>query len=614
MKLSRYILITAVLCAGLFAAEPAKQPEHPAVQLYTQPIDDSLAWFNRPMESFNAGVVQYVLHPIAKPYKILIPEAARTGFKNVGNNLLFPLRLVTNLLQGKGGRAWDETKRFGINTTVGILGWNDKAHDMGIKPTAEDFGQTLATWGVGTGCYVNLPLLGPSNVRDSITKIPDFLLDGSTYIPVFGTFLSANSLFASESFLYGYFAGAEHTYPTTRAAFTLSREALVKDGIFPKATSKPDESLGVLKLKPSDSFALRAKELEITLPGAKNPLPFTLFKHKKSDGRIMFILPGLSSTRMNSDIIAMAEIYHKQGWTVAIISSTFTPEFISATTNPLPGLIHLDCENLDNALTAIKEHILTKEYVHNQRLQPRVAVFGVSLGAINTLYLAARDFQKKSTLKADKFIAVNPPRNPMNALRKLDSCFDIPMQWPEDQRIEKTRLAVQKITYAVMNPKLADDVTLDLDESRFIIGLNCRMGLMQILFSIAKSDQKELLQKHLRFDDIEAFEKDAFAMSYLGYIEKILLPYAQKTGLTKDNNVSMESLENIYKLDQLAPHLLPNPKVVLFHNQNDFLLDEGDISWFQATLPKRCFIFPQGGHLGNLFVPQVQEALVKAAQ
>lgn len=126
--------------------------------------------------SFNNVSDKVILEPIAKGYRKL-PSPIQSGLGNFMNNLRLPLAAVNQLLQGQGGNAVESTGRFLINSSIGIFGLIDVADNIGLEQKEEDFGQTLAKWGVGEGFYIVLPLFGPSNVRDTsgmlITMITD---------------------------------------------------------------------------------------------------------------------------------------------------------------------------------------------------------------------------------------------------------------------------------------------------------------------------------------------------------------------------------------------------------------------------------------------------------
>jgi len=131
--------------------------------------DDPLEGYNRAMFRFNDGVDKAVIKPVAQGYKAVMPEFARTGVSNFFANLGDLWIGVNNILQGKLGEGASDFGRFALNSTVGVLGLFDVASNAGLDKHNEDFGQTLGRWGVGSGAYVVLPILGPSTVRDGIS-------------------------------------------------------------------------------------------------------------------------------------------------------------------------------------------------------------------------------------------------------------------------------------------------------------------------------------------------------------------------------------------------------------------------------------------------------------
>lgn len=131
---------------------------------------------NRKVFWFNNQVDRFVLEPAAKGYAWVLPDPVERAVSRFFKNLRFPVNFVNCLLQDKGNAAGEEAARFAINTTVGILGLFDPASRMNIEPHKEDFGQSMATWGIEPGPYVVIPLLGPSNVRDGVGIVPDSYL------------------------------------------------------------------------------------------------------------------------------------------------------------------------------------------------------------------------------------------------------------------------------------------------------------------------------------------------------------------------------------------------------------------------------------------------------
>lgn len=151
----------------------------------TQLIPDPLEGWNRAMFAFNDGIITYVARPVSNAYTAVTPAAFRSGFSNFFTNLLFPVRLINNLLQGRGYAAGQEFGKFIINTTAGLGGFIDYTglnHPELATLDEEDFGQTLGVWGVGEGLYLYWPFLGPSNARDTVGIVGDWASDPLTWV------------------------------------------------------------------------------------------------------------------------------------------------------------------------------------------------------------------------------------------------------------------------------------------------------------------------------------------------------------------------------------------------------------------------------------------------
>jgi phospholipid-binding lipoprotein MlaA len=132
---------------------------------------DPLERANRVSHRFGLFLDKAVLGPIARAYVRVTPSPVRTGVTNFIDNLTYPNVILNDFLQGKVEQGFQDSVRFLVNTTFGLVGFIDVASGMGLERHEEDFGQTLAVWGVGEIAYLELPGLGPSSVRD-VTDIP----------------------------------------------------------------------------------------------------------------------------------------------------------------------------------------------------------------------------------------------------------------------------------------------------------------------------------------------------------------------------------------------------------------------------------------------------------
>ena len=144
--------------------------------------NDPLEDVNRAMFEVNQTIDRFLLKPIAEAYVFILPNEVRHRIANVLGNLAEPLNLVNNAAQGKFERAGSTLMRFTVNTTIGVGGIFDVAAEWGYERTPEDFGQTLATWGVGGEPFLMLPLLGPTNPRDAAAFGVDWFADPFGYL------------------------------------------------------------------------------------------------------------------------------------------------------------------------------------------------------------------------------------------------------------------------------------------------------------------------------------------------------------------------------------------------------------------------------------------------
>lgn len=209
--------------------------------------DDPLEGYNRAMFKFNDGVDRAVIKPVAKGYKAVVPDFARTGVSNFFSNLGDLWIGVNNVLQGKLGEGASDFGRFALNSTVGILGLFDVAGNAGLEKHDEDFGQTLGRWGVGSGAYVVLPFLGPSTVRDGFSRLAvDWHGDPLWYV---GNVPTRNELYGvrvvdTRANLLDASRLAEEAaldrYAYLRSAYLQRRRSLVYDGNPPREPDPAD--------------------------------------------------------------------------------------------------------------------------------------------------------------------------------------------------------------------------------------------------------------------------------------------------------------------------------------------------------------------------------------
>ena len=165
--MNKYLLTSFLTLFLIFSANAGSDGSNELSKNKPKNIKDCFETLNRGTFALNQGLDKVIFKPVAKAYRSL-PSPVRTGTNNVLVNLSSLVTIPNNILQGELKTAGVNTGRFIINTTVGIFGLFDVATKMGFSEYEnEDYGQTLGVWGVGPGCYLVLPVLGPSTLRDT---------------------------------------------------------------------------------------------------------------------------------------------------------------------------------------------------------------------------------------------------------------------------------------------------------------------------------------------------------------------------------------------------------------------------------------------------------------
>jgi len=208
---------------------------------------DPLEPLNRVVFGFNDTADNAVIKPVAKAYRAVLPGIVRTGVSNFFSNLEDVWVSVNDVLQGKFQQGVDDFGRFLFNSTFGIAGIFDFASELGFQKHNEDFGQTLGSWGVGSGAYLVLPFLGPSTIRDGFGLLLDtradlvFYIDGvPVHNSLYGTRAIGNraNLLDASSVIE---EAALDKYAFVRDAWLQRRRHLVYDGDPPREREESDD-------------------------------------------------------------------------------------------------------------------------------------------------------------------------------------------------------------------------------------------------------------------------------------------------------------------------------------------------------------------------------------
>ncbi len=236
--LAASLLVTGCSTVPLQVGDTLEEPVFSAERIvredtgYVETFPDPWEGFNRTMYRFNYRFDRYVFLPAVSAYQAVMPDFAEKGVHNFFTNFRQISTLINSILQFEGAKALETTSRPLVNTTIGVLGLFDWASPMGIPYHQEDFGQTLGVWGVGSGPYLVLPILGPSSVRDGTgllvdavvrNEIRNEIVDLETWQEWTWTILDAIDTRAHVAFRY-YETGSPFEYEWVRMLYSTKRQ------------------------------------------------------------------------------------------------------------------------------------------------------------------------------------------------------------------------------------------------------------------------------------------------------------------------------------------------------------------------------------------------------
>jgi len=590
------ILMSFSGCFTLRRLAALPQPSEPGDgQLMVRSVADPLEPLNRLTFTVNELAFHVALNPAAKGYNTFVPEPARKGVRNFRNNLFFPLRFVSSLLQGKPGEAGTETTRFLINSTVGIGGLGDPAtKKFGLHSSNEDMGQTLGVWGWDSQMYVFLPLIGPSSERDAAGEVGNALLDPASLIPPGKTGLAFNKLSFEAKGLEQLLATYYDPYEITRLLYTINREIEVRDAepdMAQEDTGQTQTMMAVF-VRPEDAdFGRRARTHSVKPQGFSGALPYSLWL-QKGPAPLMYVLPGLGAHRKGTRSLTVSELAYQEGYHVVCLSNNFNWEFIRHSPEGyLPGYTPRDVSMIQRVHQAVRRDLTAR--IGAERIQGE-SLIGVSMGAWYALNLAAQN----PPATYEHSVAVNPPLDLVYALKVLDRLYRAPQS--EDPARFK---AIQQSAFTKVlrnrksDPKKGLDKPFTDAEASHLIGLSYRVTLREAILTgkinkfLAPITSRRKIYSHIN------------AISYEDYYEKMIKPELAT------RNVSATELDAVSDLRNRRTGMTKANSVHLLLTGNDFLLSPEHLAWFRNNFPNRHTYNEKGGHMGNLWESEVRDAL-----
>lgn len=569
-------------------------------------VDDPIEPANRVSAIVNFVLLKYVFAPAAAVYRGIVPPYVRERVALAGKNFQYPARALNNLLQAKWKEAGEETSRFAVNTTVGVLGLWDPATKMDLHPHPEDFGQTFAKWGWKDSVYLYLPIVGPSTLRDSLGLVPDTYTDLAFLDWRVSLGREVNRRSDETESALRQIAANYDAYEPARILYTLNREVDVEDFSWKHDESGPTQTLDTIFLKPEEpTFPEHGRTDRVRL-SKEQDLPYTLWL-QPAPAPLVYLVPGLGGHRLGDASLGVAEIIYKNGNSVVTLSNPTNWEFIAhGSTVDLPGYVPVDARDLHRAITAIDHRL---EALWPARFSSK-RLAGISMGAFQALFIAADEARSKAEgrLLFDVYLALDPPVNLEHAMLQIDRFYNAPLTFPAEERARRIEEIFGKVLY-LSHGDLQPDMELPFTrlESEFLIGLAYRLDLQYtILQTQDRHDSGVLRTPRSVLRRAPAF-REASEYSYLEYIYAFVLPYyARRDARLSLDEAGARQLFADCDLRSIEAELQGNERVRLFANENDFLLRPEDLEWLREHLGDRAHIFPAGGHLGNLHRKAIQ--------
>lgn len=588
-----------VVCLGLLGVgctaprtySPPDASEPSDALLMAPTMADPIEPVNRASFALNEFLFTVAVEPATGVYNTLVPEVARTGIRNARNNLFFPLRLVSNLLQGKWSGAGTETKRFLINTTLGVAGLGDPAtHKYGLHSTGEDLGQVFGHWGWESKIYFYVPLLGASSERDLLGSVGGLGLDPTSLVPAARLGMGFNHLSFESRSIRQMLRTEYDPYELAKMNYTLKRDAQVRDlqlGGDSEDTGQTQTLMAIYSRPENPDFAELAKDLEINPENFTRPLTVSMWL-QKGPAPIAWILPGLGGHRLSTRALALAEQAHTEGYHVISISNNFNWEFIrSSPADYLPGYMPHDLAAIRAVQAAVTTALNAK---HGKTHFEGQSLLGFSMGGWYTLNLAA-DSPPGTYQHA---VSINPPLDLVYGLKALDRLYRTPGQDSQDLR----HLALLKIAVNLkQGPQQGRHMPFTDAEASYLIGLSYRVTLRQaILSGHLGLEGRDLPARRRLYRRVNA-------LSWEDYYTKILQPHLAK------QSIPAATLANASDLRPRQAGATAARSLRLVLTSNDFLLSDEHLNWFRTHFPDQIIYHEKGGHMGQLWQPKIREAI-----
>jgi hypothetical protein len=312
--------------------------------------------------------------------------------------------------------------------------------------------------------------------------------------------------------------------------------------------------------------------------------------------------------------VKLAESAYARGWSAVTVSNPFNAEFIRlGLSGTYPGYTPADAQDLYRAMNAIRADL-------EQAFPGRVtssSLMGYSLGGIAALFVSQieRKNRDAGALHFERVVAINPAVNLRYAAGLFDAYFDVPIEWPRTERRDQVVDTVKRAWVVAQghdNAAIEKYGTLPFqtDESNFLIGLSSRATTIQAIAAARYRGGAQLSllpAEELGYQGVFAQEVESNTLKR--YMDELAIPHYVGRENDRYTVPQLFAKADLYSQEN---GLRDDRRIHVFTNQDDFILQESDLSWLEKVFAGRITVFPGGGHLGNMYLPQVQAAFMQA--
>lgn len=617
--------------------------------------------FNRKIFIFNSKVNKYVIRPINRVYASIMPKYGMERIQNACNNLEFPVRFVSCLVQKDFKASRQEAVRFFTNTTLGIGGLYDPAKDkFKIEPHQEDMSQALAYRHVKQGPYIVLPIVTSGNTRDIVGQILDCPLNPSLYVmgPI-SMAVKAVSLLNKTTYLQPMVKMIDFTYADsydiTKKLIgiekyikntNLDREEVFKEKIasqnIVRVKDVPEDSalkpilrvslnpdIELNNYNPQDpiidamrtalfeqqnsndsiwselsvwnrTFDKKIKTASVNVDVKRPNYKYRYILQKDKTAPLAILYPSFGEGIMAHHSGVLANILYDEGYSVAILGSAFQWEFAKSMPEGYhPGFPSEDAKYLRIVTSKIVSDLQVKKACNfNKKI-----LIGTSFGGLTGLFVAAKE-ETENTLGISNYISICPPIEILFSLKQLDKFSREGVSNPTDIKLSAAITAEKIIQIAQTK---SDRQSNNKPEKMVNNKVSPKSEILPSETLPFTEDEAKLITGFImkqKLSDLVFTMENASKSRKSDIYEKInnmsFNDYAKKY-LLIDNYISVEQLRYDTSLYSLANFLQTNKNYKIYHSIDDYYANQEQLTWLKNISNQKSVFFSNGSHLGFLY-------------